>query len=929
LGRLVAVKALKPKRAKGDLTQDWLKQEAEAVARLDHPSIVTIFDVGACPAGPYLVMELLQGETLADRLRRGSIPVGEALRVAEWIAEGLAHAHSRGVLHRDLKPANVFLCSDGRVKLLDFGLAHLLGTGGTGSGGTPGYMAPEQARGGAIDQRADVYSAAAVLVEMLTGVRPGSKGAAVVAGGMARPLAKVLEAALRPEPSGRPADGQDWREALRGARQALERPRRLRRTAVFAILFVLVGLVAEGLATWRVWERQITSGRPTVAVADFANETGEPELDGLSGLLITALEQSARLRVLTRGRMVDVLQQLGKHDVKRVDEALAREVGRETRATALLLASIRKLGGVYVVEMRALDPLHDEYLFTVSDRATDQGTVFDLVDRLGEATRKRLGDGGEVDAGPLRKVATITTASLKAWDFFERSKQAYGRNDVAASRSLAEAALKEDPEFALAHLQLANLGMDLDDGSRAQREAAVALIVDAERYADRLPEKERLELRFARAYVDGRPEEARRLALEFAEAYPLDKGALWTAGDVHFHLGEFEEAIPHLERLLRLDPGFQVAIPHLVEAVTASGHAEEHVDLFRRLARSDGTPNNTRNAGIGLLAAGLEQEAVEAFRKADLADGYPWPPGWYVLFLLHEGRAAEAEEMLRGSLGELMPEAISKAPWKAIELRRNLATALAAQGRVAESKRQFDEVLQASQQGGEPTRGPAARSGLLLASYRGDPVGVRAAAEELSSEDQASEPQVAIVPVVALASAGDLAGAGRLAARARDRGRAHWLEERLGGRKGVFFVGFGPRLLEAMAHLDDGAGALARSELESIASHQSLPFRCEGLVILGEWTRQQGRCAESVRFLEQARGLAWSFTPGWVGSCQAPRLLTSLSDCYERLGDVARAQERNREFLRLWARADPDLALLAEARAREARLALSVASAGR
>ncbi len=140
-----------------------------------------------------------------------------------------------------------------------------------------------------------------------------------------------------------------------------------------------MGLAVAGLATWRIWERQIPGGRPTVAVADFANETGEKELDSISGLLITSLEQGTQLRVLTRGRMVDVLKQLGKGAVERIDEPLAREVGRETRAQALLLASIRKLGDAYVVEMRALDPLHDEYIFTVSDRATGKGAVFDLV----------------------------------------------------------------------------------------------------------------------------------------------------------------------------------------------------------------------------------------------------------------------------------------------------------------------------------------------------------------------------------------------------------------------------------------------------------------------------------------------------------------------------------------------------------------------
>ncbi|MGA8890327.1 MAG: serine/threonine-protein kinase [Anaeromyxobacteraceae bacterium] len=175
LGRVVALKALKPGRTRRVFPEEWIRKEAEAVAKLDHPAIVTIFDVGTCPAGSYLVMELLQGETLAERIGKEPIPVDEALRVAEQMAEGLAHAHSRGVLHRDLKPANVFLCSDGRVKLLDFGLAHLLGTEGSSGAGTPAYMAPEQADGGAVDERADVWAAAMVLGEMLTG-RQGFAG---------------------------------------------------------------------------------------------------------------------------------------------------------------------------------------------------------------------------------------------------------------------------------------------------------------------------------------------------------------------------------------------------------------------------------------------------------------------------------------------------------------------------------------------------------------------------------------------------------------------------------------------------------------------------------------------------------------------------------------------------------------------------------
>ena len=304
------------------------------------------------------------------------------------------------------------------MKLLDFGLAHLLGTEGSSGAGTPAYMAPEQAAGAAVDERADVWAAGMVLGEMLTGKRPVERTPTPVAGeaapdaktepmweapkaaaatpgprftGVPRPIAKALGVALSEDPAARPRDGKAWLSELRSARLLVDRPRRVRRVALLAGVGIAVGLILAGLATWRVWERQIPGGRPTVAIADFANETGEKELDSISGLLITSLEQGTQLRVLTRGRMVDVLKQLGKGAVDRIDEPLAREVGKETRANALLLASIRKLGDAYVVEMRALDPLHDEYIFTVSDRATGKGAIFDLVDRLGAATRKRLG----------------------------------------------------------------------------------------------------------------------------------------------------------------------------------------------------------------------------------------------------------------------------------------------------------------------------------------------------------------------------------------------------------------------------------------------------------------------------------------------------------------------------------------------------------
>ena len=139
LGRLVAFKAVRPgPREEAPQRAEWLAREAEAAARLDHPNIVTVHDVGTGEAGPYIVMERLHGETLRERLDRGPVPSAEAHRIIREVARGVAHAHACGVVHRDLKPGNVFLRRDGGVKVLDFGLARMLGGGAASGGRDPG-----------------------------------------------------------------------------------------------------------------------------------------------------------------------------------------------------------------------------------------------------------------------------------------------------------------------------------------------------------------------------------------------------------------------------------------------------------------------------------------------------------------------------------------------------------------------------------------------------------------------------------------------------------------------------------------------------------------------------------------------------------------------------------------------------------------------
>src|SRR5215813_5364809 len=188
LGRDVAIKVLPSGSAPDSERLRRFEQEARATAALSHPNILAVFDVGSQDSSPYIVSELLEGETLRARLTGGPLPVRKAVDYALQIVRGLAAAHDHGILHRDLKPENIFITRDGHVKILDFGLAKLTMPQSSASGistqatldsttgqgvllGTLGYMSPEQCRGAAVDARSDLFSFGAVLYEMLSGRR--------------------------------------------------------------------------------------------------------------------------------------------------------------------------------------------------------------------------------------------------------------------------------------------------------------------------------------------------------------------------------------------------------------------------------------------------------------------------------------------------------------------------------------------------------------------------------------------------------------------------------------------------------------------------------------------------------------------------------------------------------------------------------------
>ena len=250
--RDVAVKLLAPELAHDATRRERLLREAQAAARIAHPNVLSIFEIEASGAHPYIVMELVPGETLRERVARGPLPTREALEVCEKIASGLAAAHAQGVVHRDLKPDNVAVGHDGQVKILDFGIARFdqqadFATGATlldapmltREGqviGTPAYMSPEQALGASVDARSDVFSFGTLLFELCTGrqaflrrtseeTRAAVAQALLPADGWEAALPPAVVALIRRatarEPEARPRDGAELAREVAAARAAL------------------------------------------------------------------------------------------------------------------------------------------------------------------------------------------------------------------------------------------------------------------------------------------------------------------------------------------------------------------------------------------------------------------------------------------------------------------------------------------------------------------------------------------------------------------------------------------------------------------------------------------------------------------------------------------------------------------------------------
>jgi eukaryotic-like serine/threonine-protein kinase len=648
LGRRVALKVLRQGIGVARTEAEWIRREAEAVARLSHPAIVTLFDSGSCEHGAYMVFELLQGEPLDAKIAREKIDDEQALQITAAVAGALEHAHGAGILHRDLKPANVFLCSSGAVKVLDFGIAQLFDREARPNSGTPRYMAPEQRDGRSEDGRTDLYSLGVLLLAMLRGGTPEVPALAPPRGASA--AEKLAFDLTRAVPEERPSSARVVLDRLSAIEHGSQRRRAIAWTTVALVPFLLL---AGWMASERWRHREAPVGeRLVVAIASTKNETGTVELDHLSGALRTALSDSPRFRIVAPARMDAMLSEMGMKPAA-ADDRAHREAASRLGASAVVFPVVGREGTEYVATLTGRDVKSGGSNFQSEARAPTIDALPQALDGAIRSLRKGAGERAEDLAGNPRPMTDLTTPSLAAYREYAlgvECQEALGEPGRGGAFERCgphfRKALDSDPSFSLAHRALSMLlGVGSRDGAEARRHVDAALASSG-----RLSRRDEALARAWQESLAGNDDEALRRYSALLSDDPGDVETIYTAGDLLFHSRRYDEAVPFLARLVALGPSFHWALDHLVESYALTGRYEELAVLLDSIPHPG--PSQFRPVVRGEGWLGRHDRAIELARQG--LESQPGSSGRHLL--LHALSAAH-----RVSEAQALAESLSAA----------------------------------------------------------------------------------------------------------------------------------------------------------------------------------------------------------------------------------------------------------------------------
>ena len=679
LHRDVALKVLPHEMASDPERLARFQREARAVAALNHPHIVTLYSVEESEGLPFLIMEFVPGESLDCQISRGALPVEQIIVIARALADALVSAHEKGIIHRDLKPANIMITREGRVKILDFGLAKEIADSNDSNAtvdrteigrvlGTPAYMSPEQVLGRQVDVRTDIYSLGIVLHEMATGRRVFQ----------AKTSAELISAILRDTPSVvtemRPEVPADLARLIRRCveKDPLNRWQTVRD-------------VANELRDLERSHRQVTpraagESGPSVAVMPFQNLSPDPEneyfSDGLAEEILNALSQVEGLTVAARASSFYFK---GK-------STEMSEIASRLRVANVLQGSVRRAGNRVRVTVQLVDLTNGFQLWSERyDRQMED--IFEIQDEIASAIAERF----KVTFGSS---ARRPTTNVQAYELYLKGRHLWHQRSPATLRAAIkcfEHAIQVDPKYALAYSGLSDSygilqfygWMPPEEGRKPAHDAMMQAVQLAPELWEVNFSRGFYSIYFERAWRDAGPyfEKALQINPRSSLAHVYYGLFLMTAG-------RNEEAVPHGIKACEFDPLSPVIYCMSTPIFMNTGRYEESEQKASNALELQ--PDYIFGLWVRSLALSrLErhEEAIASMQRAVMLSRAPFFIGLLGMICARAGRTEDAARLLeeiedRGSRGEYIPSFAKIAIYAGLGdltgLRASLADAISA-----------------------------------------------------------------------------------------------------------------------------------------------------------------------------------------------------------------------------------------------------------
>jgi serine/threonine-protein kinase len=698
-GRQAALKIL-PTRFAGDAERlKRFQLEAHAIVALNHPNILTVYEIGEDHSTQYIASELIEGETLRQRLMRGPMQLSEAVDIAIQVASALAAAHQAGIVHRDIKPENIMLRPDAYVKVLDFGIAKLaesafavatmdgaesITLADTNLGsilGTASYMSPEQARGAPVDKRTDIWSLGVVLYETVTGHAPftGDTPREVMSSIPEKEppplssyiketpaeLQQIMRKTLRTNREERYHDAREFLEALKGLRRKLEFEAELERSPAdrswlrrtrsrtVVLLILLVGALALALPFY--WHRNLTTATSldkSIAVLPFENASNDPNTEylseGISEALINSLSELQQLRVIARPTAF-------RYKAKDVDP---RQVGRELGVAAVLTGKVRQMQDALNVQVDLVDAVTGAQIWGAGyDR-----NIADLVavkQAIAQEVTAKL--KLKLSSEEQRKLVKRDSTNAEAYQFYLRGRYFWDKRTSDGIKQAIEhfqQSIERDPNFALGYVGLAdsyigltfyNFAAPHQTMPKAKESAIKALALDntlAEAHTSLAHVLSNYDWNWSAAEKEFK--RSIELKPDYATAHQ------WYAIHYLTATGRLEEAVQEMKKALELEPASLVMNTFMGATLYYAGRYDEAIDQCRRTIQMDPNFAVARwHRGLAYEQKQVLDAATEEFKKAiSLSGGSPLMRAALGRAYAKSQKKHEANEMLN-ELNEL------------------------------------------------------------------------------------------------------------------------------------------------------------------------------------------------------------------------------------------------------------------------------------